>query len=67
MDLDIKVGERIRTEISRKFTRESAGKLLSEGGFSLEHWFESEDGYFGLALAAAAGVTGNGDGGVGDR
>ncbi|MFC1639394.1 L-histidine N(alpha)-methyltransferase [Gemmatimonadota bacterium] len=55
IELDIKAGERIRTEISRKFTRESTDKLLSDGGFGLEHWFESEDGYFGLALAAAAG------------
>lgn len=55
LDLEIKAGERIRTEISRKFTRESAGTLLSEGGFALEHWFESENGYFGLALASAGG------------
>ena len=55
VDLDMEAGERIRTEISRKFTKESAGRLLADGGFELQHWFESEDGYFGLALAAAAG------------
>ena len=51
----MEAGERISTEISRKFTKESAGRLLADGGFELQHWFESEDGYFGLALAAAAG------------
>jgi len=55
LELDIEVGERILTEISRKFTRESTETLLSDGGFELQHWFESDDGYFGLALASATG------------
>jgi len=52
LELEIEHGESIRTEISRKFTRESADELLDEAGFRLEHWFTSENGYFGLALAA---------------
>jgi L-histidine N-alpha-methyltransferase len=52
LELEIEAGEKILTEISRKFTRESAGALLLEAGFALDRWFESEDGYFGLALAA---------------
>ena len=67
LDLELEVGERIRTEISRKFTRESAGVLLEESGFELEHWFESPDGYFGLILASAAGSNGDGDRGAGGR
>jgi L-histidine N-alpha-methyltransferase len=55
MDLNIAAGERIHTEISRKFTRESTGDLLSGAGFELCHWYLSPDGYFGLALAAIRG------------
>jgi L-histidine N-alpha-methyltransferase len=46
-------GEGIRTEISRRFTREGVLRLLDESGFSPEHWFESPDGRFGLALGRA--------------
>jgi L-histidine N-alpha-methyltransferase len=46
-------GEGIRTEISRRFTREGVLRLLDESGFSPERWFESPDGRFGLALGRA--------------
>jgi L-histidine N-alpha-methyltransferase len=46
-------GEGIRTEISRRFTRDQVLRLLDESGFSPERWFESPDGRFGLALARA--------------
>lgn len=52
LDLEIEAKERIHTEISRKFTRESLDELLREAGFELRRWFPSDDGYFGLALAA---------------
>ena len=45
--------EGIRTEISRRFTREQVLHLLDESGFAPEHWFESPDGRFGLALGRA--------------
>jgi L-histidine N-alpha-methyltransferase len=54
MELDIRRAERIRTEISRKFTRDSAAALLAGSGFTPRHWFCSDDGYFALALATAA-------------
>lgn len=54
LELEIEAGETILTEISRKFTRETARALLAEAGFVLRRWFESEDGYFGLALALVA-------------
>src|SRR5229473_437012 len=43
----------IRTEISRRFTREQVLHLLEESGFSPDRWFESPDGRFGLALGRA--------------
>ncbi len=45
--------EGIRTEISRRFTRDQVLRLLDESGFSPERWFESPDGRFGLALGRA--------------
>ncbi len=52
VELEIEEGETIRTEVSRKFSQGSASALLAEAGFSVDRWFESEDGYFGLALAS---------------
>ena len=46
---DLAAGERIRTEISRKFTRESVERTLAGGGMRLARWFT--DGQFALALA----------------
>ncbi len=56
LEVEIAAGERIRTEISRKFTRASAEKLLTEAGFSPREWFTSPERYFALALAAAEGI-----------
>ena len=44
-------GERILTEISRKFTRESLESLLRQAGLCTEYHFEPENGYFSLVLA----------------
>ena len=53
--LDLRVefekDERILTEISRKFTRESTRTTLAGGGMRLAHWFETDDRAFALALA----------------
>src|SRR5438874_205511 len=51
--LEMKRGEGIRTEISRRFTRPHVTRLLDESGFAAERWFESPDGRFGLALGRA--------------
>ena len=53
MTLDIADGERIRTEISRKFTRASAEATLAAGGMVIDEWFE-EDATFALVLARRA-------------
>ncbi len=50
--LDLAEGESIRTEISRKFTRDSLIALLTESGFAMETHLEAPDNYFSLALAA---------------
>jgi L-histidine N-alpha-methyltransferase len=52
-------GEGIRTEISRRFTRDGVLRLLDDAGFSPANWFESPDGRFGLALGRVrAGLRG---------
>ncbi|MGD8515244.1 MAG: L-histidine N(alpha)-methyltransferase [Granulosicoccaceae bacterium] len=49
--LEFTSGERILTEISRKFTPESLVSLLQEADFALEQHFEPDNGYFSLVLA----------------
>ena len=46
-------GEGIRTEISRRFTRDEVLRLIDAAGFTPERWIESPDGRFGLALGLA--------------
>ena len=46
-------GEGIRTEISRRFTRDEVLRLIDASGFTPERWIESPDGRFGLALGVA--------------
>jgi L-histidine N-alpha-methyltransferase len=47
-------GERVRTEISVKFTRESAAAALEAAGLALSCWFTDPEERFGLALAQPA-------------
>ncbi len=51
LDVRLEEGESIRTELSHKYTRESAGRLLSGGGLRLERWETDPEGRFALALA----------------
>ena len=46
-------GEGIRTEISRRFTRDGVLRLIDAAGFTPDRWMESPDGRFGLALGSA--------------
>jgi L-histidine N-alpha-methyltransferase len=55
MEVAFAAGETIRTEISRKFRRTTAGAMLAAAGFRLDSWYTSPDGYFALALASLAG------------
>jgi L-histidine Nalpha-methyltransferase len=54
LELEFAAGERILTEISRKFTRASVEQLFAEAGLALGEWFVSGDGYFALSRAHRA-------------
>ncbi|HET8577379.1 MAG TPA: L-histidine N(alpha)-methyltransferase [Methylomirabilota bacterium] len=49
--LDFETGDRIWTESSYKFTRESVAAMLSESGLALEGWHTDPEGRFGVAIA----------------
>ena len=52
LTVDFDHGERILTEISRKFTRETTESTLGQGGMRLVEWYASD--VFALALAEVA-------------
>jgi len=49
--LRFRKGERIHTEYSQKYTRDSVEELLRDGGMELLDWLTDPKGWFGLALA----------------
>lgn len=51
---DFASGELMRTEISRKFTRETALHLVRGSGLCWSGWHTSENEYFGLAVCTRA-------------
>ncbi len=51
LDLHLKEGEEILTEISMKFTRHQVETLLTRAGFSPVKWYTDPQGLHGLALA----------------
>ncbi len=55
MDVRLSEGERILTEISRKFTRSSVERMLAAAGLELRDWLESDDAYFALSVAKLPG------------
>jgi L-histidine N-alpha-methyltransferase len=52
LEVPFEEGEGIRTEISTKFTRESAGAMFGESGFELLKLYTDAEDLFGLALGA---------------
>jgi L-histidine N-alpha-methyltransferase len=58
-DLEMRVrlspGERIRTEVSCKFTRDGLASELACAGLAIEHWYTDERGWFGLPLVRPGG------------
>jgi L-histidine N-alpha-methyltransferase len=48
--LELRKGEGIRTEISRRFARDEVLRMIDAAGFTPERWIESPDGRFGLAM-----------------
>jgi L-histidine N-alpha-methyltransferase len=51
---DLDAGERILTEISRKFTRASVETTLVEGSMRMDDWLTGENGEFALVVARKA-------------
>ncbi len=51
LEVEFEPGESIRTELSHKYTRQTATALLEAGGFGIERWETDEEERFGLALA----------------
>lgn len=49
LEIDVERGERIKTEVSCKYRKETVEALLRGAGLALEHWYE--DGGFALSLA----------------
>lgn len=49
-------GDEIRTEISRKFTRNGFVAEIESAGFELRDWYTDDDERFALALIAPAGT-----------
>ncbi len=51
MQVEFERGERLRTEISRKFTRSSVESMLTTGGLELVDWLPAPNDWFALSLA----------------
>jgi L-histidine N-alpha-methyltransferase len=51
---ELAAGERVMTEISRKFTRASVEGTFAEGGMKMQEWLPADDGAFALAIARRA-------------
>lgn len=51
LQVHLKQGEEIRTEISTKYDRPLAEELLAVSGFALVKWYSDPDNLIGLALA----------------
>jgi L-histidine N-alpha-methyltransferase len=49
--VELAAGERVMTEISRKFTRPSVERTLELGGMQMTEWLVAGDGAFALCLA----------------
>ncbi|MEA2148007.1 MAG: L-histidine Nalpha-methyltransferase [Solirubrobacteraceae bacterium] len=52
IEVDLREGEDIRTEVSAKFTLEALARELREAGMELERFFTDPEGLFGLSLSA---------------
>ena len=54
LTLPLRKGERLRTEVSCKYTRRSLARLLGSAGLKIQRWMPAVDGSFALALIARA-------------
>lgn len=51
LDLQVRQGEEILTEISTKYDRELATGLLEDSGYALDRWYSGPEDLFALCLA----------------
>jgi len=51
LEVEFAEGEMMRTEVSCKYTRESAEALLRRAGLKLSHWFVDSEQSFALSLS----------------
>ena len=51
LEVEFEAGEVLNTEVSCKYTRASAGRMLAAAGFTLEQWFTDDGGAFALSLS----------------
>ena len=51
LEFEVAAGEKIHTEVSCKYTRESLSDLVSEAGMKLVEWFADEAGDYALSLS----------------
>lgn len=54
VELSFRAGDRIRTELSCKYTPETLGALAVEAGFEVVDWFTDDEKLFGLVLLRPA-------------
>jgi len=54
LTLGFRKGERLRTEVSCKYTRRSLARLLGRAGLAVQRWMPAADGSFALALVSRA-------------
>ena len=57
LSVSFRAGEGVRTEISAKFTRESAAGMFAEADLELVELYTDPDGLFGLALGRPGGAV----------
>jgi L-histidine N-alpha-methyltransferase len=53
LDIELRAGEEIRTEISAKFRKEGIEGELAKAGFEMDSWWTDPEGRFALSLARA--------------
>ena len=54
-DVELRAGERIRTEISAKYDRPTVEALFDDSGLAVDRWVEDDQGLYALVLARRGG------------
>jgi L-histidine N-alpha-methyltransferase len=57
LEIDMKKGETIHTENSRKFTRENIGEMAAQAGLHVQEWYSDSSKWFSLVLMGRNGVA----------